>query len=150
MYYVKALVFESGRAGHSFAVKDRLIWKFVVERSAGGKGSTGVGGKAESTRRLYLGHPGRHPPRSIAESARAVLPSRSLSACYLTWLAHCPTNINYFINHPLYELFRQSLEYAILFNSRDNPATVSAVWEEYTRLDLTRGATNILSLLALS
>lgn len=57
-----------------------------------------------AARRLYLGHPGRHSPRSIAVPARAVLPLARTAADYLTRLAHCPTDINYFINHLLYEI----------------------------------------------
>lgn len=62
----------------------------------------------EGARRLYLGHPGRHSPRSIAKPARAVrLLTRA--ADYLTRLAHCPTDINYFINHLPYQMFYTNL-----------------------------------------
>lgn len=59
--------------------------------------------EVEAARRLYLGHPGRHSPRSIAKPARAVRPL-ARAADYLTRLAHCPTDINYFINHLLYQI----------------------------------------------
>lgn len=68
--------------------------------------------EVEEARRLYLGHPGRHSPRSIAKPARAVRPLTR--ADYLTRLAHCPTDINYFINRLLCQICRLSL---ILQNS---------------------------------
>lgn len=76
----------------------------------GEEGCRGVLGlRMEGARRLYLGHPGRHSPRSIAEPARAARSLAPSAADYLTRLAHCPTNINYFLNRLLYELFRQIL-----------------------------------------
>lgn len=96
----------------------------IRRRAVGGRrGAAGGAVEAGGARRLYLGHPGRHPPRSIVEPARAVLPSLSLADGYLTCLAYWPTDINYFPNRPLYELFRQSLEYPILFNRGDDPAS---------------------------
>lgn len=71
-----------------------------IRRGAvGGAGWCGAAGlRMEGVRRLYLGHPGRHSPRSIAEPARAVRLLARAAAGYLTRLAHCLMYINYFIN----------------------------------------------------
>lgn len=72
-----------------------------IRRRAAGKGRGVVGGHGAS---IWV-TPGVIP-RSIAEPARAVLPSRSLPVVgYLMCLAYCLANINYFQNHPLKEFF---------------------------------------------
>lgn len=47
----------------------------IRRRAVGGRRAVvrAAGVRPEGTRRLYLGHPGRHSPRSIAVPARAAL-----------------------------------------------------------------------------
>lgn len=70
MYYVKELVKSSGPFLRSGVPTDIKIRRGAVGGRDFSKGEHGL--RAEGARRLYLGHPGRHSPRSIAMSARAI------------------------------------------------------------------------------